>query len=123
MKAYAFVVMGWLGATVSAAPALPSPPRSAPAAWAKCTLCHTAARGKPAGIGPGLWGVAGARAGARPGFAYSAALRKTGLTWNRATLTKWLADTQAVAPGSTMPNPPLTPAERDALVAYMLALK
>lgn len=106
-------------AAVLAAP----PPVAKPAAFAKCAVCHASARGEAAEMGPNLWGVAGAKAGARPGFPYSAALKKTGLTWNKATLTRWLIDGQKLAPGTTMPNQALKPAERDAIVAYLLTLK
>lgn len=111
-------------AIAGAADARPIIARPAPPpAWGKCTVCHATIRGVPAQIGPNLWGVAGAKAGARPGFAYSAALKRTGLTWTRPTLTRWIDNPQAVAPGTTMPRQALTPAERDALVAYMLRLK
>lgn len=122
MKAFGLLLIGLVGAAVSAAMAAP-PPAATPAAWARCAICHANTRGGAAEIGPNLWGVAGAKAGARPGFAYSAALKKTGLVWNKANLTKWLANTQGLAPGSTMPNQALKPAERDALVNYLLTLK
>lgn len=101
------------------APAPPSPP----AAFARCTGCHSAGRGGASDIGPNLWGVAGSRAGTRPGYDYSPALKKTGLVWNRATLTRWLDNSQAVAPGTQMPNQHLKPADRDAIITYLSALK
>ena len=124
MSRFAFMIIAGfaalpLAAALGAAPARPH----APAAFARCASCHAAEPGAPAEIGPNLWGVAGTRAGRRPGFAYSAALKRTGLTWNRATLSRWLANGQAVAPGTTMPNQNLKPTERKAIVTYLLALK
>ncbi|MFO1293222.1 MAG: hypothetical protein U1F07_09120 [Rubrivivax sp.] len=37
-----------------------------------------------------------------PGFAYSDALRTSGLTWDTALLGRWLADPQALVPGQRM---------------------
>ena len=124
MNAFGIVLAALGGLGVSAAIASPPPPAPpAPGVWVKCSICHANKAGTKAGIGPNMWGVAGAKAGGRPGFAYSAALKKTGLVWNKANLTKWLANTQAVAPGSSMPNQVLKPADRDALVNYLLKLK
>lgn len=122
--------MGGMLATVAFAAALSpgmgrsaAPSTPAPAAFARCASCHAAARGAGAEIGPNLYGVVGSRAGARPGYDYSPALRKSGVVWNRATLTRWLNNDQAVAPGTVMPNQALTPADRDAIVSYLLTLK
>ena len=124
MSRVSFVIVAGI-VTLPLAAALSAPPSRppAPAAYGRCAVCHAAKPQATAGIGPNLWGIAGARAGERPGFAYSAALKKTGLVWNKATLTRWLANGQAIAPGTIMPNQTLKPAERDAIVAYLLALK
>lgn len=98
-------------------------PASPPPSWGKCAGCHANVRGGAAEMGPNLWGVAGMRAGGRAGFAYSAALKRTGLVWTKVSLTRWLASPHVVAPGTTMPPVPLTPAERDELVGYLLRLK
>ena len=111
-------------AALAARPAPPpSAPPPAPAVWSRCAVCHANAEGETAEIGPNLWGVGGARAGARPGFDYSAALKASRLVWSRPTLARWLDNPQAMVPGTTMARQTLTPAERDALVAYLLRLK
>jgi cytochrome c len=38
----------------------------------------------------------------QPGFAYSAALRNSGLTWTEACLNEWLANPSALVPGNIM---------------------
>jgi cytochrome c len=44
----------------------------------------------------------GRRAGSVAGFAYSDALRASGLTWDSELLDRWLADPQALVPGQRM---------------------
>ncbi len=56
----------------------------------RCAVCHTSDKGGGDGLGPNLFGVFGRKAASRPGFAYSAPLKKSGLVWNDANLTKWV---------------------------------
>ena len=124
IRAHHILVPAALVLPIAAVVGAPPPPAPvAPPAFARCTACHAVDRGGVAEIGPNLWGVYGARAAGRPGFAYSAALKKTGLRWDKATLGRWLDNGQKVAPGTTMPNQGLKPAERDAIVAYLQKLK
>ena len=68
--------------------------------------------------------MAGRKAGLRPGFAYSPALKKAGLTWDQPTLTKWVAGPQRLDPGNKMMFPGLTSKKQQAdVVAYLAALK
>lgn len=103
------------------APAAASP--GPPAAFAKCAGCHATRPNAGAHIGPTLFGVGGAHAGARPGFAYSQGLRDSGLVWNRATIARFVVDPEGEAPGTAMPPQNLTPAEADAVAAYAMRLK
>ena len=119
-----------LAIAVSMAPSRPAlgappPPQpKMPAAFTTCAACHNSVRGARAGVGPNLYGVMGAKAGARPGFAYSAALKKSGVVWNKATVARYIANPAAVAPGTTMPNPGIANArDRAAIVTYLAALK
>lgn len=70
--------------------------------FALCRSCHSIASGGPDMTGPNLHGVWGRRAGSRPGYAYSAALKATGWTWKAATLDHWLYDPRAAVPGTKM---------------------
>ena len=65
----------------------------------RCTGCHALDADRE---GPHLRGVYGRRAGSVPGFAYSEALKKSGLTWDEHSLDRWLSDTDAAVPGSAM---------------------
>lgn len=87
---------------------------------AKCAMCHgPAATG---GMGPSLLGVVGRRAASAP-FAYSAALRKAGWTWDAPHLDRYLADPAVAAPGTTMPIGVPKAEERADLIAFMTGLK
>jgi len=56
----------------------------------KCKACHTLEEGKKK-VGPSLHGVIGRAAGTSEGFKYSKAMSESGLTWDDATLAKFLA--------------------------------
>lgn len=65
----------------------------------KCKACHNLEKN---GVGPHLGGVVGRKAGSVEGFAYSEALKASGLTWDEATLDKWLAGPGKLVPGTKM---------------------
>jgi cytochrome c len=67
----------------------------------QCGLCHDTAAGKNR-VGPSLFGVVGRKSGAVDGFHYSDANKNSGLTWDQATLDKYLADPRGTVPGTTM---------------------
>jgi cytochrome c len=64
-----------------------------------CAICHSLDKN---GAGPKHAGVFGRTAGTVPDYRYSPALQKSGIVWNDATLDKWLADPQAMVPGTKM---------------------
>ena len=91
-------------------------------AFQQCAECHSPGTGD--GAGPGLKGVFGRRAGAKDDFAYSAALKKSGLAWDAATLDAFLASPRTSMPGTTMTWPGDDDAkERADLIAYLKTLK
>lgn len=67
----------------------------------KCKACHALEEGKNK-VGPTLFGVMGNKAASVPGFKYSKALQDSGLTWDDATLAKFLAKPKDVVPGTRM---------------------
>lgn len=86
--------------------ALPAQPAAAAAdaahgavVYKTCALCHSFEKN---GAGPKHAGVFGRTAGTVPDYRYSPALQKSGIVWNDATLDKWLADPQALVPGTKM---------------------
>src|SRR5579871_4247942 len=87
----------------------------------RCATCHST--GDKAERGPGLGGVLGRRAATAKAFAYTPALRESGLVWDAVTLDRFLTLPSALVPGTTMPMPVPDAAERHAVVAYLATLK
>lgn len=103
--------------------AVPVQAQSRPPAFAQCASCHSVEPGKTV-FGPSLHGVGGRKAGSLPGYDYSPALKKAKITWNAATLDRWLAGPAKAVPGTKMPFGGVQdPATRRALVTYLLSLK
>ena len=82
----------------------------------RCTGCHALDRDKE---GPHLRGVYGRAAASTPSFEYSDAIRKARLTWDQATLDKWLSDPEALVPGADMAFRMKMAEERAAVIAYL----
>jgi len=92
-----------------------------------CAICHADSLG-PGNTaitrqGPSLVGVFGRRAGSVANFSFTNALSGSGLTWDAATLDRFLADPTATVPGTTMPISVPNTADRRDLLAYLAALK
>jgi cytochrome c len=77
-------------------------PSAGAAVYAQCVACHALGAGAQSNVGPVLNDIVGRRAGTYPGFRYSSALRKSGLTWDEATLTQYLRAPDKVVPGTKM---------------------
>ena len=59
-----------------------------------------------------------------PGYAYSDPLKNAGLTWDEATLDKWLTAPMTMVPGTKMVFPGMPdPARRKAVIDYLNTLK
>jgi cytochrome c len=86
-----------------------------------CAACHTLGPGQGTLIGPNLHGVFGRPAGAVEGFAYSPALRASGLVWTPVSLEAWLAEPAGFVAGTTMAFTGYRlPEDRRDLIAYLL---
>ncbi|MBW8757855.1 MAG: c-type cytochrome [Burkholderiales bacterium] len=91
-------------------------------AFQQCAECHSP--GNTDNAGPGLQGVFGRKAGAKDGFTYSPAMKKSPLAWDDKTLDAFLKDPRAVVPGTSMAYGGDDDAkERADLVAYLKTLK
>lgn len=94
-----------------------------PAAFAQCAACHAVEPGKH-GVGPSLAGVFGTKSGDIPGYVFSDAMKNAGLTWDEATLDKYLAAPMKLVPGTKMTYPGMSdPAKRQEIIAYLKTLK
>lgn len=89
----------------------------------QCRACHTVGPQDPSGVGPNLYGVVGAKAGAKNDYDYSPALRSSGLVWTPEALDAWLKKPTSVAPGTKMAYAGLGVAKmRQDLIAYLATL-
>lgn len=90
----------------------------------QCKACHTVTDKGPHAVGPNLWGVAGAKAGSKPGFNYSQALTKAGITWTPQQLDTFLARPNGKVPGTKMVFAGIAnPQARKDVIAYLSTLK
>jgi cytochrome c len=94
-------------------------PKRGEKVFEECHACH-AADGATNEVGPGLRGVFGRRAGERPDFRYSPALKRSGITWTPQTIDAYIADPQKFVPANRMPYAGLPDARARAdLIMYM----
>jgi cytochrome c len=89
----------------------------------QCAACHSVERGLHL-TGPSLATIWGHRSGTVGGFGrYSSALKRAGITWDAATLDRWLARPGAVVPDTTMTFAGVGDARQRAdLIAYLKAV-
>jgi glucose/arabinose dehydrogenase len=88
-----------------------------------CALCHAAGPGTQGGQGPTLAGVVGRKAAAAPNFSYTKALTESGLTFDAATLDRYLASPSTVVPGTNMVVQVANLADRRDLIAYLSTVR
>jgi glucose/arabinose dehydrogenase/cytochrome c2 len=89
----------------------------------RCTVCHTAEPGDDGGAqGPSLAGVFGRPAASAAQFSYTQALRDSKLTWDAATLQRFLGAPTSVVPGTSMVLAVPDSRDRDNLIAYFQSL-
>jgi cytochrome c len=88
-----------------------------------CGICHSVQPGQNK-IGPTLSGIVGRKTGSVPGYSYSPPNQAANLTWDAATLDKYLEAPRATIPGTKMTYGGLKDADKRAnLIAYLATLK
>ncbi len=89
----------------------------------QCKVCHAVGPTAKAGVGPVQNNVVGAKAGTRPGYNYSPAMKEAGekgIVWDEATLDKYLENPKALVPGTKMVFPGLkSEKDRQDVIAYL----
>ena len=89
----------------------------------QCGICHAVVQGRNM-VGPSLFGIVGRTAGTIAGFHYSEANKNSGLTWDAATLDRYLTSPGTVVPHTIMTYAGLKDAQKRAdLIAYLATIK
>ena len=83
-----------------------------------CAACHSVKPGQN-GAAPTLYDVIGRKAASVPGFNYSSALKKSGITWTPQKIEEWLKGPSKMVPGTAMAISIGQEQERDDIVAYL----
>ena len=90
---------------------------------AACSICHSVQPGQNK-IGPTLSGVVGRKTGSVAGYSYSPANASANLTWDNATLDKYLEAPRTMIPGTKMTYAGVKdPQKRADLISYLDTLK
>jgi len=90
---------------------------------ASCAICHPIVANKNA-VGPSLFGIVGSKPGQVTDFHYSDSNKNADLTWDEATLDKYLQAPGVVVPRTTMVFAGLKDdTKRGDLIAYLATLK
>jgi cytochrome c len=81
-----------------------------------CSACHSIDEND---IGPKHRGVVGRHAGSVADYAYSPALKASGIVWDEAELDRWLTNPSALVPGTKMFYKIDDPQARADIIAYL----
>jgi cytochrome c len=96
-------------------------------AYSRCAACHALEPGRNSPAGPTLHDVIGRPVASLPGFNYSPALRRFARAnprWTRELLDRYIADPEALVPGTEMGFIGLAdPARRRALIEWLDGLR
>lgn len=90
--------------------------------FAKCAGCHSTTPGQNK-IGPSLAGIVGRKSGAVAEYAYSPAMKSANITWDDATLDKFLASPAGFVHGTKMFINVPSNTDRQNVIAYLDTLK
>jgi cytochrome c2 len=90
--------------------------------FSRCASCHSVKPGVN-GIGPSLDGVVGRKSGTEQGYSYSPAMKSAGLTWDPATLDKFLQGPGTLVHGTKMFINLPSEKDRQDVIAYLATLK
>jgi cytochrome c len=92
-------------------------PKAGAQIYQRCLACHSMEYNRS---GPRHCGLFGREAGSVPGYAYSTAMKASGITWNTQELDRFLEDPLKSLPGTKMSYAGVKdPQERADLISYL----
>jgi cytochrome c len=100
--------------------ALQGDPQHGKVLYGGCMGCHSLDDND---VGPLHRGVVGRKAGSVPDYAYSAALKASGIVWDPASLDRWLSNPQKLVPGAKMYYSVPDAQSRADIIAYLAQQK
>jgi cytochrome c len=87
-----------------------------------CAICHSAMEGKNK-MGPSLFAVVGRKAGSVTDFAYSEAMKQSGIDWTPDKLDTFIMAPKQLVPGNKMPFGGISEEqERADIISYLSTL-
>jgi cytochrome c len=109
---------------VAAVPAAAQAPDGQQAFNNSCRTCHTVKEGDNR-QGPSLFGIVGRKAGTGSGYAFSPSMAQSGITWDEASLDKFIENPDAVVSGNAMKpyGGVRDPAQRKLIIDYLKTAK
>jgi cytochrome c len=116
-----FVVVAGIAVALVASGAVirAADPEKGKAVFEQCAACHSL-DGSGDYDGPTLKGVMGRKAGSLEEYRYSAAMKRSDVTWDAVALDKYVTDPQAFIPGNRMAFAGIgDKTQRDDLIAYL----
>ncbi len=88
--------------------------------YQRCMSCHSPDMNR---IGPAHRGVFGRAAGSVAGYAYSDALKQSGIIWDEERLDRWLSGPRQLVPGAKMTFSLSDPQARMDVIAFLKTLR
>ena len=89
-------------------------------AFAPCAVCHKVGKGERSFVGPNLYAIVDAPAGAADDFAFTDALRNSGIVWTEENLDAFIENPSALIPGNRMAYAgEKRPERRAAIIEYL----
>jgi cytochrome c2 len=122
LKTAAILTIGLVLAGLALAPGggLAGDAEAGKTAFNKCRICHTVDAGGRSAVGPNLHAMFGRKAGAVANYAYSPAMKDSGLVWDDSSVGNYLRDPKGFMPGNKMAFPGIKDEKEMAdLLAYL----